>query len=111
MDVELLYVEDCPNVALARERLREAVQQVGLGARVREQLVRDEAEAVRLGMRGSPTVRIGGADIAPDGEVEGSMSCRLYRDGGQPAGAPSTDELVAALRRRQEGGGRDADRR
>lgn len=111
VDVELLYVEHCPNVALARERLTEALQQAGVDASVREQVVRDEAQAVRFGMRGSPTIRIAGVDVAAGGTDDGALSCRLYRDGDRVQGAPSVADLAAALRRRLGTGGVDADRR
>lgn len=90
-------MEDCPNLSQARELLAEAVARAGGEVRVRERLVGDEAEAVRSGMRGSPTIRIAGVDLAPEEPGVGSLSCRLYRDGDRVVGAPSVEALVAAL--------------
>ncbi len=98
MDIEVLYVEDCPNVELARERIAAALQAVAGVATVSERLVTSHAEAERRGMRGSPTVLLDGLDVAA-GEAGPSISCRLYRSDGRLEGAPSVATLVEAFAR------------
>ncbi|MFE2864874.1 alkylmercury lyase family protein [Embleya sp. NPDC059259] len=81
---------------IARERIVAALD--GRAADVELVEVRDEAEATRRGMTGSPTVLIDGVDpFAPAGAVP-SVSCRLYRDAdGRTEGAPSVQALRRAL--------------
>lgn len=97
VNADLLYVPDCPNVDLARERLAEAAARAGVDVVLRERLVADAATAAELGMNGSPTILLDGRDVG--GGSEPSVSCRLYRTAVGVDGAPSLDELVAALRR------------
>jgi len=99
MDIEILYVPDCPNLGQARRHVDTAVRAAAVSASVHEVEVADAATAARVGMCGSPTVVIDGRDaVTSDGSM-GSMSCRLYTVGGVPQGAPSVEQLVEALRR------------
>ena len=98
MDVELLYVPDCPNGPLALRRLRAALVAFGRSELdVREREVATAEDAGRLGMRGSPTVLVDGRDPFADAAAEPSLSCRLYRTTERVEGAPSVDQLVEAL--------------
>ncbi len=98
MVVQVLFVEGCPNMDLAVARLSRAASEAEVTIEVDRRAVGDEAEAKTLGMRGSPTILIDGIDVTT-GAASGSLSCRLYRAGGRIDGAPSFDELVAALSR------------
>jgi len=95
VNIEILHVADCPNLAAARRRVRQALETLGSTAAVREVEVSSAADAVRLGMNGSPTVLVDGRD--PFAGPEPSVACRLYRDGTKVEGAPSVDALVEAL--------------
>ena len=99
MDIEILYVADCPNVNLARQRLDAALEASGLAAEVRETEVADAETAERVGMRGSPTIVIDGRDAVPTGAPVGSLSCRLYATDAGTQGAPTVDQLADALTR------------
>lgn len=99
MEIEILYVADCPNVDLARRRLDAALQASGLVAEVRETEVADAETAERVGMRGSPTIVIDGRDAVPTGAALGSLSCRLYATDAGTEGAPTVDQLEDALAR------------
>lgn len=98
MDVDVLFVEGCPNVGLALARLGQAAAQADVAIEVTRRAVVDQAEADTLGMRGSPTILINGVDVA-SGEVGGTLSCRLYRTGERVDVAPALADLVAALSR------------
>lgn len=100
VDLDLLYVAGCPNVDLVRRRIAVASERAGVPVQVRERPVVDEAAAVELGMRGSPTILVLGADVSHplNGDV-GSVSCRLYLNDAGVEGAPTVDDLVAALTR------------
>ncbi|SDL33273.1 hypothetical protein SAMN05421806_12821 [Streptomyces indicus] len=90
---------DCPNEKVAADRLRQALDDVGLravGFTVR--VVADHAEAERIGFTGSPTIRIGGSDpFAEEGRAPG-LACRVYRTPDGLAGAPALGDLRRALR-------------
>lgn len=98
MRIEILYVPNCPNLTAARSRLELALEAAGVRAAVEEIEVASFEDAERLGMRGSPTIRVDGVDpFAGGGDV--SISCRLYRGAGAPEGSPTIDDLVAVLSR------------
>jgi|ERR1700730_2520288 len=96
MKIEVLYVPNCPNHALALERLREILPAESFQNYVNEVLVSDAAMAQSLKFLGSPTIRIDGQDVEPQNEQSASfgLMCRLYADG---SGAPSQQKLRAAI--------------
>jgi hypothetical protein len=96
MRLEVLHVPDCPNLAPLLARLAELTD-----LPVATRVIDSDADAARFGMAGSPTLLVDDADpfAAPDG-CGGGLSCRLYRDeAGRIAGAPSVEQLRAALGR------------
>ncbi|MER5503617.1 organomercurial lyase [Streptomyces sp. NPDC002561] len=96
MRITVLTVPDCPNDPLAQERIAAALE--GRAAEVELVEVRDEAEAARWGMSGSPTVLLDGVDPFAPAAAAPSVSCRLYRDAdGTVSGAPSVAALRQAL--------------
>jgi hypothetical protein len=97
MDIDLLYVADCPNRTIARARVQIALDRTQLAAVVRELEVQSGEEAARLGMRGSPTILIDGNDPFADGADPATLSCRLYRGDPSFGGAPTVEQLVEAL--------------
>ena len=97
MDIDLLYVADCPNHAIARTRVQIALDRTQLAAVVREREVQSSEEAARLGMRGSPTILIDGHDPFAAGADPAALSCRLYRSDPGFSGAPTVEQLVEAL--------------
>lgn len=92
VQIEILHVSGCPNVATARARVLEALRQAGLTASVREIAVTTPEQARQVGMQGSPTILVDGRD--PFCGAGPSLGCRLFRDGRNLDGAPA----VAALR-------------
>jgi|SRR5271156_4502375 len=100
MNIEVLYVPNCPNHAVALERLREILAGEGLEAHFNEVLVSSAAMAYSLRFPGSPTIRINGHDIEQEGETAlFGLMCRLYADGN---GAPSHKRLRDAIRRARD---------
>lgn len=97
VEIDLLYVAECPNRRLARDHVDLALAQTRLAATVREREIHSSEEAGRLGMRGSPTILIDGQD--PFVELAGptALSCRLYRSEVGFNGAPTVEQLVEAL--------------
>ena len=103
MDVEVQYVEGCPNWLEARVALREALVRAGCAAQeIRSVQVRDAEHAHALGFLGSPSIVVDGrdlfADAGPDAAAtEGRFACRLYVTPAGRAGAPTVEQVVDAL--------------
>ncbi|MFF3285896.1 alkylmercury lyase [Streptomyces sp. NPDC003023] len=98
MELTVLAVPDCPNVALLLHRLAQVLPEFQGPGTVPVRLIVDEAEAARSGMHGSPTLLVDGRDpFASPGAATG-VSCRLYRDAdGRVEGAPGLEPLREAL--------------
>ncbi len=103
MNVELLYVANCPNHIVALERLRATLCAESLQTPVNEVMVRDDAMAQSLKFPGSPTIRINGQDVEPHSGQTTSfgLMCRLYSDG---SGVPSQQSLRAAIEKARVSG-------
>lgn len=99
MNVEILYIQGCPNVEVCRERVLEAARRLGVTIELRERLVIDEQDATVVGMRGSPTVLVAGVDVSDGAAAAASLSCRLYRDADGPSGAPALGTILTAIER------------
>jgi hypothetical protein len=99
VDVEFLYWEGCPSYPEARRLLGEVLAERAIDAEVKVQEVRSQAEAEDLGFPGSPTIRVDGRDVDPDGATaRPALMCRIYRkpDGGVSP-VPTREQLEAAL--------------
>jgi hypothetical protein len=97
VEIDLLYVSDCPNRTLARHVVELALGRTGLAANVREREICSCEEAMRLGMRGSPTILIDGHDPFADGADTAALSCRLYRNDAGLSGVPTVSQLIEAF--------------
>jgi hypothetical protein len=96
MEIQLLYFDGCPNWQLMDERLRALTEEFGL--RIVYRTVESPEEATALGFRGSPTVLVDGRDPFADDDAPVGLACRVYPTPDGPAGAPTMDQLRAALR-------------
>jgi hypothetical protein len=65
--VEVLYYAGCPAYRRARQGVLTAMEEAGLAPEVHMVRVRHLREARALDFRGSPTVRIDGVDVDPEG--------------------------------------------
>lgn len=98
MRIEVLFIDGCPHVALAQERLRTAIDRLGLDdVAITTVEVRDEDEAVEVGFTGSPTIRVDGHDPFAAGREVVALACRVYSTPDGPSGAPSVQQLMDAL--------------
>ena len=99
--VEVLYVEHCPNFPAAVALVERVAADVGVDAEVRPILISDQAAAERVRFVGSPTVRVNGRDVDPEGELsaEYTLECRLYWHAHRLAGYPQERWVREALLR------------
>lgn len=96
MDIALLYFDDCPNWKIADERLAViAAERPDLT--VSRHLVDTLEEAERVGFHGSPSILVDGVDVFAEPDHGVGLSCRVYRTPDGPAGAPTIEQLRAAL--------------
>ena len=96
MDIALLYFDDCPNWKIADEHLSTiAAERPDLT--VSRHLVDTLEEAERVGFHGSPSILVNGIDVFAGPDAGVGLSCRVYRTPDGPAGAPTIEQLRAAL--------------
>ena len=74
--IELVFFEGCPNVGLARENLRSALQSAGEDITWTEWDLGSDSTPKDLRSHGSPTVLIGGRDVTGNTLSAAAMSCR-----------------------------------
>ena len=98
--VELLYWEGCPSHEEALELLQSVLDQRGIALQVEVRHVQSDEEAKELRFPGSPTIRVDGRDVDPDGaDARPSLTCRIYRlEDGRVSPVPSRRQLEEALR-------------
>lgn len=99
MTIELFYWKGCPSYPEAKELLEEVLSTRGIESPVTMREVRTQKEAERLVFPGSPTIRIDGRDIDPDGaESRPALTCRIYDlPDGRVSPVPTREQLEAAL--------------
>jgi len=99
MEIRFLYSEDCPSHDEALQRLRQAVTEEGIHARIEVIRVDTEEQAVELKFSGSPTIYVDGRDIDPPTEPRYALSCRAYRlEDGRISPLPSLLMIHRALK-------------
>lgn len=96
MDITLLYFDDCPNWRVADERLA-AIAAERADLKVTRHLVDTLEEAERVGFHGSPSILVDGVDVFAEPDAGVGLSCRVYRTPEGLAGAPTMEQLRAAL--------------
>jgi hypothetical protein len=99
MKIEFLYWDGCPSHPEARTLLEEVLGDRGIEAEIEAREVRTQDEAVALAFPGSPTIRVDGRDVDPEGaNAPPSLTCRIYRvDGDGVSPIPSRKQLEEAL--------------
>lgn len=102
--VELVYEPTCPYTEIARSRLVDAFNKVGLTPSWREWNTADRGIPQHVQSYGSPTILVDGRDIAGLPVAEAGNCCRIYDLAAQDRGAPPLDLIVAALLRAKGNG-------
>lgn len=98
MRIELIHIDDCPNVAKALEQVEAALVALGRqDIRVRLRHIKAPADIAGTGFAGSPTITADGADIFPDGAPVSDLACRIYPTPDGLAGVPTIDQVTEAL--------------
>lgn len=93
--VTLLYLDGCPNLTRADERLTRLQAEQGFTLEHRK--VETPEEATRVGFASSPTVLVDGLDPFATGEQPSGLACRVYGTTEGPQGCPTLAQLREAL--------------
>lgn len=102
MEITLQYFDGCPNWMIAERQLATLIQQRGLEAEIRHQLIDSPEAAVEHGFRGSPTILINGWDPFAEPDAPVGLSCRMYPTDDGPAGSPTWQQLAKAMQAAKE---------
>ena len=99
MRVDFLYWSGCPSHPEARELLGEVLAAHGVEAEVVEREVTTDEEAQELAFPGSPTIRVDGRDVDPQGaSARPALTCRIYHlPDGRVSPVPSREQLEEAI--------------
>ena len=99
--MELLWWEGCPSTEKALATLRQVLEEEGLdpdSVVLRE--VRSDDDAERERFVGSPTIRIGGVEVAPAERDPAGLTCRVYRlRDGRVSPTPDPEDIRDVIRR------------
>ena len=99
MRVELLFADGDPAAMPARQNLVEVLTEDAFETPIQLIAVASDEDAALLGMRGSPTIRIDGADLDPDWDGPIGLSPRSYDEhGGTIPGKPLIRRAVERAR-------------
>jgi hypothetical protein len=108
LKIDFLFWKECPSHPIAWERLNEALTQMGLRAKIQRIEVKTDEEAETFCFPGSPTIRVNGKDIDPEGVCNQPvrLTCRIYYDaGGRVIPVPPLELIKQALKNAQAQGG------
>jgi hypothetical protein len=97
--VELLWWEGCPSTDKARDLLAKALAAHGLDpSRIEMREIQTDDDAEREGFVGSPTIRVGGVEVAPEENEPAGLTCRVYRTrDGRVAPVPDLEDIQQAI--------------
>jgi hypothetical protein len=98
--IEFLFWQECPSYPAALERLQAVMAEMEDSSPIEMIEVVTDADAERLAFPGSPTIRVDGIDIDPEGAAQmgTALTCRIYRlEDGRFSPLPSTKRIRRAL--------------
>ena len=99
MQVELLYVDGCPNHEELLPHLTDLLAEAAVEAEISLRRVESHEAAVRERFLGSPTLRVNGEDVDPGARerTDFGLTCRLYATPSGLRGRPADDWVLDAL--------------
>lgn len=96
VEITLQYFDGCPSWMVVAERLA-IIAAERPGMTVTRRLVETPEDAEHIGFVGSPSILVDGIDAFPSPSASVGLACRIYATPNGPAGAPTLDQLRAAL--------------
>lgn len=101
LKIKFLWYEDCPSHDDGFRLLQDVLAELDVEADIERIKVETEEEAQALHFPGSPTIRINGVDIDPEGaaRLPSALTCRAYRrEEGRISPLPSRAQVREAVR-------------
>jgi hypothetical protein len=97
--IDFLFWRGCPSHPEARELLQEVLDARRVEAEVVEREVDSQEEAQELAFPGSPTIRVDGRDVDPEGAgARPALTCRIYHlPDGRVSPVPTREQLEEAF--------------
>ena len=98
--IEFLYWEDCPSHPQALQRLQDVMAELEIESPIERIEVLTDEDAERLVFPGSPTIRVDGVDLDPEGAAQmgTALTCRVYiLENGRYSPVPSKEMIRRAL--------------
>jgi len=97
--VELLWWEGCPSTQKAHELLAEVLSDRGFDPEsIEMREIQTDADAERERFVGSPTIRVGGVEVAPEEDEPAGLTCRVYRTrDGRTSPVPDPQDIDQAI--------------
>ncbi len=94
MNIEVLYIDECPNWESVGTVLNELVAELELGNLTTNFiLIETPEDPVKHRFAGSPTILIDGIDLVPNAKPTAELACCVYHDGNRMVGAPTKTML------------------
>jgi hypothetical protein len=99
MTIDFLFWEGCPSHPEAEALLKDVLRERGVEAEILYTQVETEEDAKRLRFPGSPTIRVDGRDVDPEGaNGRPALTCRIYAlPDGRVSPVPSREALEEAI--------------
>ncbi len=107
LKIEFLFWEECPSHGTALDRLESVLEREKVSARIDRVEIRTDEDAKRWGFCGSPTIRINGEDMDPEGAraQRVGLNCRIYHTPeGSVTPVPTEEMIRAAILRHAQSG-------
>jgi len=107
VEVEFLYWRDCPSWEIVLERLRNVLRDIEsefsgkVSFKILLREVKTDEDAENLKFPGSPTIRVFGKDIDPEGEKQNivGLTCRVYEVDGKITPTPSESFIKERIKK------------
>lgn len=96
MEITLLYFDGCPNWTIADQRLKLLARERP-EITITRQVVETPDQAIEMGFFGSPSLQMNGTDLFAEPGSQLGLACRRYSTPDGYEGAPTLDQLRAAL--------------
>lgn len=106
LQIDFLWYEDCPSHEDGFRLLQDVLDALAVDADVRRIKVETEEQAEKFQFPGSPTIRVEGEDIDPEGAAgsPSGLTCRAYRrEDGRISPLPAREQVRQAILRAAEG--------
>jgi hypothetical protein len=98
VELEVLYIDDCPDWEEAGSRLRDALYASGhTDAPINYRLLRTAKDVEGTAFAGSPPITLDGVDLFPSTGATSDLACRIYETPTGLAGLPTTEQLVERI--------------